>query len=157
MRGCLCVVALAAGCAFQVHGLDPSGTGGGSPGSTTPPASTPPSGSQTPPSTDGGAPGGGDMAVVPVGAPCNGNSDCGNQGLFCAKSFFDGRKYITVAGGYCTLDCSGGATCPTGSSCGAFSFGHFCMSSCPPDPCRSGYSCCGNSGANACTPQSLCE
>jgi hypothetical protein len=161
MRGILCIAGLVfSGCAFQVHGFDPSQSngGGGSSGSMSPPSSQPPpSGSQTPPSTDGGAAPPADMAVVPVGAPCNGNSDCGNAGLFCAQSFFDGKKVIVVPGGYCTKDCSNGSSCPTGSACGSFAFGQYCLSTCPPDPCRGGYTCCAASGPSACTPTSLCS
>ena len=164
MRWCALLAALWCGCSFDVIGtnVDDPGTPAGSaptqsipsgPG-TTPTEDlgmpTPPNGSPTPPSTMP------DMARQRVGTPCKSNGDC-DAGLTCATTFFVGLTRIDVPGGYCTEDCSAATvTCPTDSYCGSFSFGKFCLSSCPPDPCRKDYECCANNGAKACLPGGLC-
>jgi serine protease len=97
------------------------------------------------------------MAQQRVGTACTADAQC-DPGLFCAKTFGVGPGRIDIPGGYCTLECSS-AACPANSICVTFSFGKYCASTCPPDPCRTstGYVCCdeGN-GQNACTPTALC-
>lgn len=141
--------ALVMGCTFDVIGsnVDPA-------------PSAPPSPTQSVPNTAtdaGTSTAGPDMAQQRVGTACAGDSDC-DPGLFCAKSFGVGPPRVDIPGGYCTLDCSN-AACPANSVCVTFSFGKYCASSCPPDPCRtqSGYVCCDEGGgAHACTPGGLC-
>ena len=173
MRAFGVVALLLAGCQFSVDGSkidppaaapDPDPTGGG--GSTTAPA--PPPTSSTPPPTqqpdfDLAVPPGTDMSVKRVGTPCTQDAQC-DPGLFCAKTFFIGLTRIDVPGGYCTEACDKDPTvCPANSFCYSFSFGKYCGSSCPPDPCRKGYQCCSNSSGNgsgdqkACTPDTLCK
>jgi hypothetical protein len=166
MRVLTLVALMLTACQFSVHGItdgtNPGSSGNGSSGngdngSSTPPS--PPTASTPPPTDDAGTPppSGGDMSQQRVGTACTSDAEC-DPGLFCAKSFLIGLQQVPVPGGYCTLDCSKGAACPANSFCGAFSFGHFCLSSCPPDPCRVGYSCCANSaGANGCTQTNLCK
>jgi hypothetical protein len=108
-----------------------------------------------PPPTDGGM--SVDMAVVPVGAACHNDGECGRAGLFCALTFANGRQSIPIPGGYCTMDCSNGNVCPAGSSCASFAFGHYCLSQCPPDPCRSGYVCCTQPVVRGCSVSALCN
>jgi hypothetical protein len=110
----------------------------------------PPGNAPTPPSTMP------DMAQQRVGTACKADGDC-DPGLTCATTFFVGLTKIDIPAGYCTLDCSAATTvCPVNSFCGSFSFGKFCLSSCPPDPCRKDYQCCANGSAKACLPGSLC-
>ena len=157
MRAAVLVVAtLVAGCSFDVTGtnVDPPGT------------ATPPSPTQSVPSSaDAGTPAQPpppststpDMAAERVGTACTSDAQC-DPGLFCAKTFGIGPGHVDIPGGYCTRDCSSVA-CPANSMCVTFSFGKYCSSTCPPDPCRtsSGYVCCdeGN-GDKACTPTALC-
>ncbi|HEY2749515.1 MAG TPA: hypothetical protein VGL86_33075 [Polyangia bacterium] len=162
MRWCL-LAALVTGCSFDVGGtnVDPSG---GSPPST--PASPPqsaPNGpdagapapptptNPTPPAPPAMTP---DMAQQRIGTACKADSDC-DPGLICAQTFLVGLQKIDIPGGYCTHECSMSA-CPANSFCGSFSFGKYCLSSCPPDPCRNDYKCCANSKMNACLPDDLC-
>lgn len=153
MRAWALLAGLVAGCSFNVPGVGLPPTAGGSPGgggpTSTPVASpTPPT-----PADDGGAPA--DLAQQPIGAACVNNGDCGSG--FCAHSFATFGGGVSIPNGYCTLDCHNNVQCPTGSVCGHFSFGQFCLSSCPPDPCRgAGYTCCDNGGNRACTPTDLC-
>src|SRR5437879_3981168 len=147
MRGAILVVlTIASGCQFAVPGtvppVDPApgGTGGGgSPPSSTPPSG--PTGSTTPPMPDLG-PAPPDMALAPVGAACSDNAQCATG--FCGHS----GLFVSIPGGYCTLDCSAGkGICPAGSFCAPLNnVGNFCLSDCPPDPCRSGYVCCAPGG-----------
>lgn len=137
-----------AGCSFNVVGSpgDPSG------GAVTPPSPT----QSVPNGSDGGAAPapGSDMATQRIGTACTDDSQC-DPGLFCAKSFGVGPGAVMIPGGYCTHECSQTA-CPANSFCGSFSFGKYCLSSCPPDPCRGGYQCCDNGGQNGCSPAALC-
>jgi hypothetical protein len=160
MRAVFGVVALlVAGCSFDVIGTnvgDPAGA-------VTPPAPTQslPDGADAgatkptpPPPPATGTP---DMAQQRVGTACTADAEC-DPGLTCAKSFGIGPGHVDIPGGYCTLDCSS-AACPANSICVTFSFGKFCGSTCPPDPCRTaaGYVCCNEGGGqNACTPTALC-
>jgi hypothetical protein len=156
------VAVLVAGCSFDVIGVNvPAGAGSATPSPTqsvpsdadaavaaAPPAPTPPN---TPPP---------DMAqkLERVGVACTMDSDC-DAGLFCAKSFGIGPGRVDIPGGYCTLQC-GSAACPASSFCNDFGvLGKYCLSSCPPDPCRTaaGYVCCEESGGqHGCTPDNLC-
>jgi hypothetical protein len=150
-----------AGCSFDVIGVntgDPAGPADPSAptqsvpsaadgGTTTQPTPPPP---PTPPGTTP------DMAQQRVGTPCTADAQC-DPGLFCAKSFGVGPGHIDIPGGYCTLDCSSTA-CPPSSVCSTTAFGKYCMSSCPPDPCRKDYVCCDEGqGQKACSPTQLCE
>jgi len=159
MRAVLGVVALmAAGCSFDVIGTnvgDPAGP-------VTPPSPTqslpdePDAGATkpTPPPPSTGTP---DMAQQRVGTACTADAQC-DPGLTCARSFGIGPGHVDIPGGYCTLDCSS-AACPANSMCVTFSFGKYCASTCPPDPCRTstGYVCCDEGGGqHACTPTALC-
>lgn len=159
MRGVACIAGLVlAGCSFQVHGIDaPNGNNAPSPPMT--PSGSSPNSSMTPPTDDAGvpAPVSGDMATVHVGAPCAGNSECGNAGLFCARSFWDGQssRWVNVPGGYCTMDCSN-SSCPAGSTCATIGVGHYCLADCPPDPCRPGYKCCMTPGRQGCSVDPMC-
>jgi serine protease len=110
-------------------------------GAATAPAPTPP---------------GPDMAQQRVGTPCISDAQC-DPGLICAKTFGIGPGHVDIPGGYCTHDCSSNA-CPANSICVTFTFGKYCASSCPPDPCRTttGYVCCDESDGKACTPTALC-
>ena len=164
MRGqILVILAIASGCQFAVPGtnvppLDPA-PGGSTGGGGTPPSSTPPpsgpSGSTTPPMPDLLSPP--DMALAPVGAACSDNAQCATG--FCGHS----GLFVSVPGGYCTLDCGPGkGTCPAGSACGHLNgVGDYCLSSCPADPCRTGagYQCCapGGKGPKGCTPNQFCD
>jgi len=157
-----CMVALGmlvAGCSFDVIGTnvgDPNGTPAPpSPTQSVPsgadagaPATQPPAPTTTPP--------GPDMAQQRVGTPCMTDAQC-DPGLFCAKSFGVGPGHVDIPGGYCTLECSHTA-CPANSICASLSIGKYCESTCPPDPCRTGYTCCDFSDDNkACTPGQLCK
>ena len=158
--GCMMAI-LVAGCSFDVIGTtvgDPSG-GSNTPSSPTQsvpstddagaPATQPPAPPTTPPPAD--------MAEQRVGTACTDNAHC-DPGLICAKSFGVGPGHVDVPGGYCTLDCSKTA-CPADSVCVTFTFGKYCESTCPPDPCRTGYTCCdvGDGDTKACTPGMLCK
>jgi len=139
--GCM-VAVLVAGCSFDVIGTnigDPNGTpmppsptqsvpngsadAGAPPTQTTPPATTPPPGP--------------DMAQQRIGTPCTTDAQW-DPGLFCAKSFGIGPGKIDIPGGYCTHDCSS-SSCPADSECVTFTIGKYWESTCPPDPCRTGY------------------
>jgi hypothetical protein len=103
------------------------------------------------------APPGSDMALAVVGAPCTNNNECGTG--FCGHSW----GLLSVPGGYCTADCSGANKniCPAGSTCEHLAnVGDFCLSTCPPDPCRSGYKCCDlgkGGGSKSCAPGAFCD
>jgi hypothetical protein len=168
MRAFGLVAVLLAGCQFSVTGTsvgDPTAPTP-SPGDTTtqPQSPSPPTSSTPPPPDDAGVPPAapGDMTAPPptarVGTPCTNDNQC-DPGLFCAKTFFIGLTRIDVPGGYCTVSCGNDPTvCPANSFCYTFSFGKYCGSSCPPDPCRKGYQCCdGGGGQKACTPDTLCK
>ncbi len=159
MRSLALVGLLLAGCQFSVVGTsvgDPTGGAGG----TTTPQQAPPTSSSPPPgssASDGGASASTpDLAGVQqrVGTPCMTNAEC-DPGMMCARTFYVGLQKVDIPGGYCTLDCNN-AACPANSFCATFAFGRYCASSCPPDPCRGGYSCCANNGQNGCTPNALC-
>jgi hypothetical protein len=164
MRALGVVAVLLAGCQFTVDGTKVDSPAAPDPGATTQPQSPPPTSSSPPPgSTDGGVASGADMSIPTtsrVGTPCMTDAQC-DTGLFCAKTFYIGLTKIDVPGGYCTADCSKDANvCPMNSFCYSFSFGKYCGSSCPPDPCRKGYQCCdkgGSGGQKACTPDALCD
>lgn len=153
---------LLAGCQFSVIGTP---VGGNAPGQsqappvddTTQPQSPPTS--STPPApadADLAVPPGTDMSVERVGTPCTADNQC-DPGLICAKTFYVGVTKVDIPGGYCTLNCGNDpSVCPANSFCGSFNFGRYCLSNCPPDPCRKGYSCCDNSGQQGCTPSMLC-
>jgi hypothetical protein len=156
-----CIVALVvAGCSFDVIGTNVGDPAGGPTGTPSPTQSLPdspdmatttPPPSMPPPSM----PPGPDMSQQPVGTACTSDAQCG-AGLFCAKSFGVGPGRIDIPGGYCTLDCSSTA-CPADSFCSTFTFGKYCLSSCPPDPCRTGYKCCDEGGGkNGCATDSMC-
>ena len=154
---------LTAGCSFDVlgTGVDPApaapapttpapnqaGPGDADAGVVTPPPSDP-----TPPPPAPTAPP--DMAQQRVGTACKADSDC-DPGLTCAQTFLVGLVKVDIPAGYCTHECSS-STCPANSFCGSFSFGKYCLSSCPPDPCRNDYQCCANGKQNACLPDDLC-
>ena len=159
--GCMVALGLVvAGCSFDVIGTNvgdptagtgdpssptqsvPSGVDGGAPPAQSPPPPTNPSP--------------GDMAQQRIGTACMTDAQC-DPGLTCGKSFGSGPGKVDIPGGYCTLDCSKNA-CPADSVCVTFNFGKFCESTCPPDPCRTGYSCCKvtENDTKACTPSQLC-
>jgi hypothetical protein len=154
--GCLVAVVVVAGCSFDVIGTnvgDPSGTGSQpSPTQSVPDgpdagvAATTPSPTPAPP----------DMAQQRIGTACTTDAQC-DPGLFCAQSFGIGPGRISIPGGYCTLDCTS-AACPANSFCETFTFGKYCVSSCPPDPCgRTGYQCCDyGMMQKGCAPDALC-
>jgi len=163
MRWCL-VAALLAGCSFDIIGTNVDPTGAGS-APATPPSSDPPPtvvdagmapptpANPTPPAPPPPAPP--DMAEPQhIGTACKADGDC-DPGLICAQSFLVGLAKVDIPGGYCTHECSSSA-CPADSFCGSFSFGKYCLSSCPPDPCRANYKCCANSKQSACLPDDLC-
>ncbi len=168
MRALCLLGVMLAGCSFEVRGTsvdDPGASGPTLPsptqsvpntpdlGATTPPTMPAPTPPPPPPPTTPAPP---DMAQQRVGLACSNNAQC-DPGLICAKSFGVGLGTITIPGGYCTLDCSK-AACPAGSFCTTFSFGKYCASSCPPDPCRTGYVCCNEGGGQSgCTPTNLCS
>jgi len=153
MRGAIMAAAclLVAGCTFDIIGtnVDPAGT----PATPSPTQSVPPAADGgAPPQSPGATP---DMAQQRIGTPCTADAQC-DPGLFCAKTFGIGPGHVDIPGGYCTHDCSS-STCPTNSICVTTQFGKYCMSSCPPDPCRTGYECCDEGGGqNACSPTQLC-
>ncbi|MCA1664805.1 MAG: hypothetical protein LC659_11135 [Myxococcales bacterium] len=160
MRAVLCVMALVvAGCSFDVVGtnVDPSLPVASPSPSPTQSVPNGPDGGATKPTPPPPATGAPDMAVERVGTACTVDAEC-DPGLTCVKSFGAGPGRVDIPGGYCTLECSS-AACPANSMCVTFTFGKYCASTCPPDPCRtsSGYVCCdeGN-GQNACTPTALC-
>jgi hypothetical protein len=159
MRWWCLVAVLSTGCTFNVAGTgvgggtDPAATqsvpdqpdAGMAPPTTDPPPPPPPSTMPTPPP---------DMAHQRIGTACKADKDC-DPGLTCAVSFAVGLSRVDIPNGYCTHDCTS-AACPANSYCGSFSFGKFCLSSCPPDPCRDNYQCCANANQNACLPSGLC-
>jgi hypothetical protein len=147
MRGWAVALLFVAGCQFHVPGLPTeTGSSGGGPAPT---GSTPPPPTGTPSPTD--------LAQPSVGSPCIDNTSCGGGGLFCAHSFGFFSEHVSIPDGYCTLDCRNGVTCPAGSYCAYFEgLGQYCLSLCPPDPCRTGYTCCDISGQHGCTPTGLC-
>lgn len=162
MRAWALALGLLAGCTFTVEGADlPPGSGAepappaGGPGVGAPTAMTPlpaPDAAAAPTTPTPPAP---DMLMPQVvGTACMTNEQC-SPGLVCGKSFSTFGGTVKIPGGYCTLDCSK-ASCPAGSFCGSFSFGKFCLSECPPDPCRKDYKCCRNNGQMGCTPDGLC-
>jgi hypothetical protein len=155
MRVGFMVVAVAvAGCSFDVIGTnvgDPTGGSTGSPTQSVPDG--PDSGIAATPPPSGSSP---DMASQRrVGTACTSNAQC-DPGLICGMTFGVGAGKIDIPGGYCTLDCTS-AACPANSFCATFTFGKFCMSSCPPDPCRGGYKCCDDNGQKGCATDSLCN
>ncbi len=162
MRASFMVAVLVTGCSFDVIGTNVGGPNGGNQSGPAPTPSQP-----APTASDGGAPPEqpqppgnpappADMAQQRIGTACTTDPQC-DPGLVCATSFGVGPGHVNVPGGYCTLDCSKSA-CPTNSVCVTFTFGKFCESTCPPDPCRTGYTCCTipDVDANACTPSQLC-
>jgi hypothetical protein len=165
MRGSILTLVLLAGCTFSVHGTNaPS-----SPGSDTqsplpqapttpppdlalsteppPPDRLPPPVRQPPVATPPP-----DMALQPVGGPCNSDGDCQN-GLSCFDTLGNGHFATVFDNGYCTRNCILAPPCPSGSVCGGLGL-PVCVASCPPSSCRSGYTCC--SSNNACVPSSAC-
>lgn len=163
MRWWCLVAAVCTGCSFDVIGTT---VGGSDPGATTPggsPTSSipdPPDAATAPPTSDPTPPPPpmppvADMAVQRIGTACMSNAQC-DPGLTCAQTFNVGLSRVDIPGGYCTHDCTN-AACPPNSYCGTFSFGKFCISSCPPDPCRKDYKCCNNSNKKACLPDDLCS
>ncbi|MCS6798435.1 MAG: hypothetical protein NZ898_07890 [Myxococcota bacterium] len=82
-----------------------------------------------------------------IGRPCAGGADCAS-GLCIGEG--DG-----FPGGYCTADCSGGGSCPEGSTCVPVDRGiAICLASCdeaPPRECRAGYGCSVEAGG-VCLP-----
>jgi hypothetical protein len=150
------VAVFVAGCSFSVIGTNTGDPAGGSatPSPTQSVPDVPDAG--VPATTPTPTPTGPDMATQRVGTACTSDAQC-DPGLFCAKSFGIGPGRVDIPGGYCTLDCSSTA-CPANSFCETFNFGKYCISSCPPDPCRgAGYVCCGYSGGNnGCAPDALC-
>lgn len=169
MRAWGLVAVLCAGCQFAVIGTPVGGGGTGDPGQptatppvddTTQPQSPPTSASPPPGTWDAAVPPSADMSVQRIGTPCTADAQC-DPGLICAKTFYMGLVRVDIPGGYCTLSCASDPTlCPASSFCGVFNFGKFCLSDCPPDPCRKGYSCCnpasGPDGPQGCTPSMLC-
>jgi hypothetical protein len=157
MRAGSRIVLLLAGCALAGCSFDIIGSNVDDPGAVTPPSPT----QSVPNGADAGTatppPPGPDMAQQRVGTPCTDDAQC-DPGLTCAKTFGAGPGKVDIPGGYCTRACDMLA-CPANSICVTFSFGKYCASSCPPDPCRtaSGYVCCDEGGGkNACTPTALC-
>jgi hypothetical protein len=156
MRAWVLALSLVAGCTFSVQGTDAPPA---SDGPTLPPpiAATPlplPDAGMADTSTPPPVSTPDMLAAARVGTQCMGDPQC-SSGLVCGKSFATFGGTVKIPGGYCTLDCSK-ASCPAGSFCGSFSFGKFCLSECPPDPCRPGYKCCKNDGQMGCTPDDLC-
>ena len=161
MRAWALAMGLLAGCTFSIQGTDVPANGASS-GADNP--SLPPStAAMPPPLPDAATP---DPTTPPpasmpdmsqpllVGIACTMDAQCGS-GLVCGKSFNTVGGVVKIPGGYCTRDCSK-SPCPDGSFCGTFSFGKFCLSRCPPDPCRNNYKCCSNNGQMGCTPDDLC-
>jgi hypothetical protein len=161
---CLGVAALvSAGCSFDVLGTNVDPGGGSSPPAQSPTQSIPTetdAGVDAAPATDPTPPPPApptatpDMAQERIGIACKNDGDC-DPGLICAQSFLVGLIVVQIPNGYCTHEC-GSSACPANSFCGSFSFGKYCLSSCPPDPCRNNYQCCANSKMNACLPNDLC-
>ena len=152
--GCLVAVVMA-GCSFDVVGTtvgDPSGGATGTPSPTQSVPDKPDAGPTTNTPPPGTSP---DMATQRVGTACTTDAQC-DPGLFCGKTFGLGPGRVDIPGGYCTLDCTSSA-CPANSFCQAFTFGKFCLSACPPDPCRGGYICCDASGKTGCATDSMCN
>jgi hypothetical protein len=162
MRAWVLSATLMIGCSFHVPGVNvpPGDPGGGGPYTPSPVASTPNPPSDADAGMSATAPP--DMSAPPhmtaprVGTACTDDTQC-DPGLFCAKSFGIGAGRVDIPGGYCTLDCKGGKACPANSACATFSFGQFCVSSCPPDPCREGYQCCDVQGVHGCMSSNLCD
>ncbi len=157
--------ALLAGCSFDVLGTNVDPAGGAAPSAPAPTQSIPPDADggvdgsapatdPTPPPPAPPIPTTPDMAQQRIGTACKVDGDC-DPGLTCAQSFLVGLVKVEIPNGYCTHDCSS-STCPADSFCGSFSFGKYCLSSCPPDPCRASYECCANGKMNACLPNDLC-
>ena len=163
MRAGFWVVVLLAGCSFDVVGttVDDPGAGPALPSPTQSVPSALDAGTNTPlpPPTNPPPTTTPDMAQQRIGIPCTGDAQC-DPGLFCAKSFGTGPGHVDIAGGYCTLAC-GSAACPPSSFCNDFGvLGKYCLSSCPPDPCRTGggYVCCNEGGGkHGCSPTDLCS
>lgn len=159
MRWCCLVAALSVGCSFDIAGTNVGGDPGAAPGSPTqsipdqPDAAMAPTTDPPPPPTPPMPPPP-DMAQQRIGTACANNAQC-DKGLICAVSFGIGPGRVDIPGGYCTHECSS-STCPANSFCGTLSFGKYCLSSCPPDPCRESYECCANSNQKACLPDGLC-
>jgi hypothetical protein len=159
MRAGYMVAVFVAGCSFDVIGTnvgDPTGGSTGTPSPTQSVPNTPDGGiaATTPPTASP------DMATQRIGTACISDAQC-DPGLFCAQSSGVGPGAIVIPGGYCTLDCTSTA-CPANSFCQTLSLGKFCLSSCPPDPCRgggpAGYICCNYGGGNkGCSTNQLCK
>jgi hypothetical protein len=162
MRVGILVAGLMAGCSFNVQGtaIDNPGAAAAQPSptqslpdgpdaATEPPAPAPPAApTPTPPAPP-------DMTQQRVGLACTSDAQC-DPGLICAQSFNVGLSHISIPDGYCTLEC-GSKACPPNSFCNSFAFGKYCLSACPPDPCRTSYVCCDEGGDNkGCAPTSLC-
>lgn len=86
-----------------------------------------------------------------VGAPCADGSECTDEGGACIPP-------DQFPGGYCTVDCAGGAECPIDSSCVMLGGGNsLCLLDCDPsmvgaDQCRAGYGCAGEGTEGVCFP-----
>lgn len=95
--------------------------------------------------------------VTPVGAPCDGQSDCGPPNAQCFAPESQPSGTLFWEGGYCTQDCAPGQPpCPAGAECVDFGGGYArCLQSCRVglSDCRPGYACADLSTGNAvCLP-----
>jgi hypothetical protein len=98
--------------------------------------------------------GGGDLAGASVGAPCLPGSCSGDLTCFTTVG------NTSFPGGTCSRACgTGGASCPTGSSCAQVDGSPICLQACNPGVglgCRADWSCCDGqhtvSGPGLCGP-----
>lgn len=68
-----------------------------------------------------------------VGSSCGADSECTTSNGICLTNFDNG---------YCSVKCTGGGGCPSGSHCEAQGDESFCLRSCENNgSCRSGYEC----------------
>jgi hypothetical protein len=87
------------------------------------------------------------VGAARVGSPCTLDSDCANLGMAAVCKRFTSSGNAAYVGGYCTLRCGTGLTCPMGSSCAsAPSVGEndsICLQNCAAtSQCRNpGYAC----------------
>ncbi len=80
-----------------------------------------------------------------VGSSCAADSECTASNSVCLTNF---------DGGYCTVSCTGGASCPSGSHCEQQGDESFCLRSCENNgTCRFGYECSSNElSSPSCVP-----